>query len=181
MDVKSRAIVGRTAGTALFAAIACCSMPLQAQEPDLGRCLRIADIAERVACYDAIARAEQEEPVPADDPGSPPPGRPEPAGEAAADTPRTEFGLSAAQRESRRPAEARQLDEIEAVVASAQEVGAGYWQFEMGDGATWRVMENRRRFRAPRPGDPVKIRRGSLGSYFLDVDGQPALRIKRVG
>lgn len=190
MNMKMGHVARLTACAALLAAGMFHTRRLAAQESELGICLGIIDVAERVKCYDAIARAEQARAAPraAASPAPPVPapmapaaaGQPLQGGQDAA-APRAEFGLSAAQRESLRPAEERQLDEISAVVSSSQRIGAGYWQFVMRDGAVWRLMENRTRFRAPSPGDKVTIRRGSLGSYFLDADGQPTLRIKRIG
>jgi hypothetical protein len=186
---------------ALLASAAAVPAPsAAAQRSELARCLAIADIAERVRCYDALARAEQghdaessapaaeqsasPEPAPVT---SAPPAPPSPAPVAAAPPPapaaaaqREEFGLSPAAIESRRPTQDRQLDEISTTIASARTVGAGYWQFVTDEGAVWRLTEVRRSFRPPEPGDDVVIRRGTLGSYYLDVDDQPALPIRRV-
>jgi hypothetical protein len=173
------------------------ALPAHAQESDLARCLTIADMAERVRCYDTLARAEQDQaqgedtpaaaqadvpPAPAAPPAAPAsrPAAPAAPTTPAAANPRDDFGLSAAEREVRRPTEQRQLDSIRTTISSARTVGAGYWQFATEEGSVWRMTEVRRSFRPPDPGDQVTIRRGTLGSYYIDVDNQPALPIRRV-
>ncbi len=185
----------RTGAAVLLAGLA--ALPAQAQESDLARCLAIADMAERVRCYDTLAQAEQDRAqgdaasaaaqgdvatasaassaAPASRPAAPA----APTTPAAAN-PRDDFGLSAAEREVRRPTEQRQLGSIRTTISSARTVGAGYWQFATEEGSVWRMTEVRRSFRPPAAGDEVIIRRGTLGSYYIDVDNQPALPIRRV-
>jgi hypothetical protein len=170
------------AGAALLA-----GGPAGAHDPGLARCLAIADREARLTCYDAIARAEQSAPAPDDVAPPAPATAPVPAAPAraapaptAVPNPRAEFGFGAAEREERRAVDQRQIDEINVAVKEAREVGAGYWQFVMDDGSTWRLAETRTSYRIPRPGDQVKLRRASLGSYLLVFRNQPSLRIRRV-
>jgi hypothetical protein len=166
----------------LVAAVGVSTSPVAlAQESKLSACLSIPDVNVRVACYDAIARDERgaegtgsERPATANASAAPEPIR------TAGPAPQTEFGLSAAERDERRPAEQQQLEQLALRVVSARAVGPGYWRFSMDDGSTWQLTEVRRAFRAPTSGAHAVIRRGSLGSYFLDVDGQPGIRIKRL-
>lgn len=154
--------------------------PGSAQEGKLSSCLAILDVNARVACYDALARAEQsaqsnirEEPRPpnATTAGPKAPSNP---------TPRADFGLSAAERDQRRPVAQQQLESLAVQVSSARRVGPGYWRFAMDDGSTWQLTEILRTFRPPSSGDAAIITRGSLGSYLLHADGQPGIRIKRL-
>lgn len=165
--------------------------PASGQDPDLGRCLAIADVAVRIQCYDAVAKARQGvargpgEAQAEQLPVTPAPLQAE-AGQAAisappAVRPKAEFGLSDAQREKRLPSAEQQLDAMTTTVLSAELVGPGYWQFKIQDGAIWRMAESPGLFRPPQPGDSVQIRRGALGSYYLDADRQPGVRVKRVG
>lgn len=162
-----------------------------AQSDQLSSCLAIQDIAARVACYDAIARQQVEPPAavpkpaqaPAPAPAVATPAAPQAAPERptqAAPSPKAEFGFSAAERDRLRPVEEQQPADLSFTVATARLTGPGYWQFGMEEGSTWRTVDVRRAFRAPAPGDTVVIRRGSLGSYFLDLDDQPGMRIKRL-
>jgi hypothetical protein len=156
--------------------------------PSLAGCLAIADVMQRVACYDAIARAQQ-----AAEPAAPraapralgavertPTLTPAPVQARAQPDPLAEFGFNEAEREQRRPKQLQQLDRREAQVESAQQAGPGYWRFIMADGSVWQLAEVRRSFRPPRAGDQVVIRRASLGAYLLDADGQPAMRVRRL-
>jgi len=152
-----------------------------AQVGKLAACLAIPEIDERVACYDAIARTEQS---PQSDirptPEAPSTSHSVDPTASSGPTPRAEFGFSAAERDQRRPVEQQPLEQLAVRVSLARVVGPGYWQFTMDDGSIWQLAEVRRAFRPPNSGDATVIRRGSLGSYFLDVDGQPGMRIKRL-
>ena len=162
------------------------AVPAWAHDPGLGRCLAMPDRDARLACYDTIARAEQgsaaEQGAATGAPsvGAGAATSPPPAAAVALPSPRQEFGFGAAEREERRAAPQRQIDEIVVRVTEAREVGAGYWQFVMDDGSVWRLAEVRRSFRAPRPNDEVKLERASLGSYLLLFRNQPSMRIKRI-
>ena len=47
------------------------------------------------------------------------------------------------------------------------------------DGAVWRQIDGESPFNAPHAGSTVKIRRAALGSFFLNIDGQTAIRAQR--
>lgn len=170
----------RIFGAALMVASA--TMPAGnawAQDRDLEICLAIPDIASRVGCYDAVARARSEQgrrsagaPVAA--------AAPAPAPAAIVRDPQRDFGLSEARRETQRPIEEQVPDSITAVVASGRIVGAGYWEFVMTDNSIWRLAEVRRTFRSPAAGDEVTIKQGAMNSYHLRVGNQPALRAIRI-
>ena len=176
-----------TASCAIRAAVVlavgtiCFRGPAFAQEVGLSRCLAIADVAERVACYDAIAQAEQRasgssagalsQPAPA--PTAPTDVEPAPSSEE-------NFGLSAARVEAIRPAQDRAPDSVEYAVTSAEIVGAGYWQFVTEEGPVWRLAARSRAFRAPRRGDTFTVRKGRLGSFYLESDRQPSIRVVRI-
>lgn len=164
----------------MLAALLSGASPALAQEADLQPCLEIADIRERVTCYDKLAREQQARketsaPFSAEATIQ----RPSASMSAPSDT-RREFGLSAAEREERRAPQADQKDELVTTIASSRPAGAGYWQFTTPEGVIWRLAETRRSFRIPRDGDDVKIRRGRLGSFYLEASGQPSIRIIRI-
>lgn len=164
----------------LLPAAALWASPAGAQSTELQHCLQIEDIAERVACYDAIARAQQ------DGRQSAPAAAPVTAVQTqtvitpAPSSARGEFGLSAARREKARAPEAQPPDEIETGVVSIESAGANYWRFVTTDGAIWRTAEARRSFRPPRTGDKIRIRAGRLGSYYLEAERQPSMRVIRI-
>ena len=73
----------------------------------------------------------------------------------------------------------KQVDRIDDVIASAHQVAGGKWVFQMQDGAIWRQIDDEGLSRKPHAGSAATIRRASLGSYMLSVDGQPGLRVHR--
>ena len=74
-----------------------------------------------------------------------------------------------------------QQDEITATIASASALGYGKYRVRIEDGAVWETTEGWPTLREPKRGDTVVIKRGSLGSYLMKIDGQRGLKAKRVG
>jgi hypothetical protein len=56
--------------------------------------------------------------------------------------------------------------------------GGGKWVFTLKDGGVWVQIDSNSLMLDPRPGQTVKIRRATLGSYLLTVNGQ-AIRVHR--
>lgn len=73
-----------------------------------------------------------------------------------------------------------EADQLEAVVASARTDGAGRLIITLEDGAVWAQTDNRVLGRQPRKGSRAEIRKGAMAGYFLSLDGQAAVRAKRV-
>ena len=67
-------------------------------------------------------------------------------------------------------------DEISAVSQRAD----GKWMLTLKSGATWRQVENDPPNRDPHPGSQVLIKRAALGSFVMKIDGQVAIKVKRV-
>ena len=140
-------------------------------------CRSIADLAERVACYDrasapgaAPAQAARTQP-----PAPPPPPPP---------TPEEQFGRSP---ERARPAppppqEARaapqQLDQLSARIVSLRSDALGRLSFVLDNGQVWRMTESEGVFDFPSRGDTVTVRRGPIGGYRLDW-GSVGVRVAR--
>ena len=72
-----------------------------------------------------------------------------------------------------------EVKEIEAVVKSASIDRSGKYRIVMEDGAVWQQIDTTRLPREPKPGQTVKIKVAALGSYFANVNGQRAIRMKR--
>ena len=49
----------------------------------------------------------------------------------------------------------------------------------MEDGAVWQQIDTTRLPREPKAGQKVKIKVAAMGSYFANVNGQRAIRMKR--
>lgn len=114
------------------------------------QCRAVADDAARLRCYDeAIARLT------------------EIAGDGRL--------VLADPREVRPPPPRR----VDSRVRQARESGYNRWVLELEDGSVWRTIENSSNQLLPRPGQRVRIERGSLG-YFLKIENRPQLRAARV-
>jgi hypothetical protein len=71
-------------------------------------------------------------------------------------------------------------DELTAKIASASGLGYDKYRMRLEDGAIWETTEASSRISPPRSGQDVLIKRGPLGSYMMRIDGQRAVRAKRV-
>jgi hypothetical protein len=138
---------------------------------DLLACRQIADPAARLACYDAqttalAAATERSDIVVADR-------------EQVEKTRRGLFGYAAGEAPllGVDGAEVKQLD---TKVSSARLSRAGGWVITMAESGTWEQTDSRPLALSPKPGQKVAITKGSLGSYFVSVDGQPAIKMRRI-
>lgn len=71
-------------------------------------------------------------------------------------------------------------DEIEGRIESAREIGYGKWQIVLEGGAVWQTTEVETRAGVPRSGQTVRIKKATMGSYMLAVQGQRSVRAMRV-
>lgn len=148
--------------------------PLPDRYQKVVECSRETDPARRLACMDAaIAEAEKArrsgDLVITDRAGI----------EA---TERREFGLSREREAQRRAELARSTvrDLRTTVVAARLRPYEREWVIALADGSVWRQTGSDEIFRKPKPGLPVEVTRGVLGSFFLVVDGATAIRVRRV-
>ncbi len=74
---------------------------------------------------------------------------------------------------------AEKQDQLEATIGSARSLGYGKWRIRLEDGAVWETTEAVET-RHPKAGNKIVIKRGSLGSYIINVEGQRGVRAKRV-
>ena len=73
------------------------------------------------------------------------------------------------------------IEQVSGVVETARQNGEGKWVIRLEDGAVWTQIEFPRSWPAGRRRAPrSKIRKASLGTYFMNLDGQRALRVERV-
>lgn len=68
---------------------------------------------------------------------------------------------------------------IESTVTGAVQDGNGRWIVKLADGSTWAQTDNETLALRPKAGNKVKVKRAALGSYMMNVNGQPAVRVKR--
>jgi hypothetical protein len=134
-------------------------------------CRAIVDAAQRLACFDrtvaALADAETKREVTFADK------------DMVKKTRRGLFGFSLPRIGLFGGGDDEEIKEIEAVVKSASADRSGRYRIVMEDGAVWQQIDTTRLPREPKPGQKVKIRVASMGSYFANVEGQRAIRMKR--
>ena len=155
--------------TRLLAAALLAALPFAAGAADdaFARCRAIKDSTARLACYDALPIA------PPTAAAAPAPAARAPAAAAPAASEAQRFGL---------PATARP-EPIQALESHIPGHFDGWYpgtRIRLANGQVWQVMDSSSRF-ADVDNPKVTIRRGALGSFFLDIDGvNPAPRVRRV-
>lgn len=141
----------------------------------LSDCRTVADEAERLACYDAAAAAVD-------------------AAEASGElvvmdrgqvqsAKRSLFGFdtSALNIFDRGDPERRVVvDNVTLTVERAYRGEGGKWVVVMSDGQVWQQVDNTDMYKAPKAGMEARIRKAALGSYFMNIDGQTAIRARRI-
>jgi hypothetical protein len=75
--------------------------------------------------------------------------------------------------------EQEEVSSIDSEVASALQDGNGRWIVRLADGSTWAQTDNEALALRPRAGQKVKIKRAAMGSYMMNVNNQPGVRVKR--
>jgi ABC-type amino acid transport substrate-binding protein len=134
-------------------------------------CRAIADNTARLACYDGatskLGEAEKQGEVVVID-------------RAQANAAHREmFGFSMPSLDFvNRALKADEVDRVEGVVRSARADSNGRWTVALEDGAVWRQIDGQL-MTDPKPGSKVAIRKGSLGSFLMNVDGHTAVKVHR--
>jgi hypothetical protein len=151
----------------------------QRQRPELFealvRCRAVSEAAARLACFDAAAAAFEQ----------------------AAER-RDVVVIDRAQvRESRRrlfglalprlpifggrdgDGEEEEVTSLEGVISHVSQSNMGQWSVQLQEGGTWVQTDHNILALRPRPGQPVVINRGALGSYMMRVNRQPGIRVRR--
>ncbi|MDB5423676.1 MAG: hypothetical protein JWQ29_1092 [Phenylobacterium sp.] len=72
------------------------------------------------------------------------------------------------------------LENLSATVAHAYQRGDGAWVLELEDGAVWAQTDQEQLTRYPKKGSKAEIRKAAMGTFFINLDGQRAIRAKRV-
>ena len=142
-----------------------------ADDAPLQRCRAMKDSAQRLACYDAIPLGLPAAPALA--PSQP--GAPAPAAAAPASSPTLlqRFGF-----EGR--AQPDELPSVESNIPGLFEGWAPRSSFKLANGQVWQVNEETSRI-AHLQSPKVKIVRGALGSFFMEIEGvSQSPRVRRV-
>jgi hypothetical protein len=139
----------------------------------LVNCRAIADPTERLACYDnkvaAIDEAEKKDELVLADKASMKEAR---RGLFGFSIPKLKiFGNDGKQDEK---------FELTAKIDSAYQASYGKWTIILEDGARWVQIDSQAVRKDPARGMEVKIREAAMGSYFANIAGQRAIRMRRV-
>jgi hypothetical protein len=70
-------------------------------------------------------------------------------------------------------------DRMEDTLDTAWHNADGKWMFRLKSGAVWRQIDDYDLSREPHAGSAIVIKKALLGSFMMNVDGQPALRVHR--
>jgi hypothetical protein len=163
------------AALAITAALAGQDAPPQQRPESLERlvaCRAITDNAARLACYDSAAgaldSAERQGEVVVIDRAQ------------VAETQRQLFGFEVPSLPRLfGDREAAPIEAIETTLQSASQVGDNRWVFRLADGGVWRQIDSEPVRFQNRPGQEVRVRKASLGSFMLTVGGSRAVRVRR--
>ncbi|USX11508.1 hypothetical protein NHH88_17490 [Oxalobacteraceae bacterium OTU3CAMAD1] len=155
-----------------------------ADDRALLQCRTIADVAGRVACYDAIPVAPAAGKVGAAAPAAAPAATQaapvaraaQPAQAAPAANTEAGFGLDTIAKD--RTAD---LKSIESTVVGKIEGWGPTTQFKLANGQVWRVVDGSSEWFIERTNPKVVLTRNAIGTVFFEVDGakQPP-RVRRV-
>ena len=74
-----------------------------------------------------------------------------------------------------------EVKEISSTVASFSQNGYLGWTIKLADGSVWAQQDDATLGLPPERGQTVVVRRGSLGAFYLRLNGQPGIRVKRIG
>ena len=140
---------------------------------DLLECRQIADPQARLACFDkqtaVLADADAKHQIVVAD---------------KAEVQRTQRGLFGFALPSSTilgsDGSQEQVKRLDTTVVSARLGRDGGWIVALSEGGTWQQMDSRELPLSPKPGQKVVITRGALGSYLVSVDGQPAMKMRRI-
>ena len=71
-----------------------------------------------------------------------------------------------------------EVNRVAGVVRAASADANGRWTLSLEDGAVWRQISGNLD-RPPKAGSKVEIRKGAIGSFLMNVDGQPSIKVHR--
>jgi hypothetical protein len=140
---------------------------------DMVKCRQITDPTARLACFDGqVAKLEQAasngDLVLADR-------------ETVRQTKRGLFGFAIPGGGLLGDAkDAEEITEIDTTITAARQFGYGSWRITLANGSVWEQVDDTRLLFDPKSGNKVHLYRGALGTYRANVDGQKAMKVRRV-
>ena len=73
------------------------------------------------------------------------------------------------------------VKEIASTVSGFSQNGYMGWTIKLADGSTWVQTDDATLGLPPAKGQKVVVHRGSFGAFFLRLNGQPGIKVKRIG
>jgi hypothetical protein len=140
---------------------------------ELSACRAITDSTQRLACFDRTAAALDEA---------------QSKGEVVVvdrkqvqEVKREAFGfnLSTLSVFNKSGGKEPEDDSMTAVAKSAFQNATGKWVVTLDSGAVWRQIDDDSLSREPHSGSQIHIRKAMMGSYMMNVDNQPGIRVHR--
>jgi hypothetical protein len=137
-------------------------------------CKQIADMQQRLACYDRATEGLNSAIEKGDVAVV--------SREQASKTRKSLFGFAVPDFPFLRgKGEEGEIKEIASTVVSASPAGNGYYRIVIADAnAVWETTEGSLGFRDPKPGQPITIKKGFLGAYWVKVGRGAEVRARRV-
>ena len=74
-----------------------------------------------------------------------------------------------------------EIKQIESTVVSWGGNADGGWIIRLADGSRWSQTDGTTLALPPERGQKVVVRRGALGSFRLSINGQPGMKVQRIG
>ena len=135
-------------------------------------CKKIADPTQRLACYDQAAGALDQAEAKGDIVVV--------NREQARKVRRQAFGFTMPSISLfERGEKPEDVSSTEGKIASARKTLGGKWEIKLEDGAAWIQIDLTEIPIDPKPGQTVKIKRASMGSYMMEVGNQRAVKVHR--
>lgn len=73
------------------------------------------------------------------------------------------------------------VSEISSSITKVAKDPGGAWVVSLADGSTWTQTDDEPLGLPPERGDKVVVHRGSFGAFFLRINSQPGIKVKRTG
>jgi hypothetical protein len=138
---------------------------------DMVACRAIADPTERLACFDrevaAFEQAKVNEDVIITD------------RETVKQAKKEAFGFDRPELKILGKEGKTDVEEVEGVVSTISADRSGKLTIILESGARWQQIDTRA-ISTVKQGMKVRIRRGAMGSYFVNIDTKPAIKMRRI-
>ena len=142
---------------------------------DLLDCRKIADPAARLACYDSkaviVAAATDKRDIVVTD---------------RAEIRQTKRGMFGFAIPTSRlfgggdDGKDEELSRLDSTIAAARHGRDGGWIVALAIGGTWEQTDGKELALAPKAGQKVSVTKGALGSFFVSIDGQIPIKMRRI-